>query len=159
MKNIKTLSILILLVCCALVSNSQTKTTPRVADKNCHTEPNGDKIWYPEVYKFYPDGMRINFDGIPMVCRAGTWSFDSEKAEENQRRDQPRQDLLNALRTRPLTAKELVDLNKFGGSLILVTENVSYRQSDIDAQYAALLKVQELMQLADKCGAPKEEPK
>lgn len=141
---------LILLLILALPGCGQKAAkSPKLTINDCTTEPNGDKIWYPNTQPFYPENTHMQFNSWYTVCKTGKWVTDKQRQDEVYEMDRPRRELLNALRTRVLTVQELKQVASMG-SRLLVEDNTPYTQSDVDAKFSNLLKIQELMQLAEK---------
>lgn len=116
--------------------------------KDCTTEPNGDKIWYPDIAPFYPEGSQIRFETWPAVCQAGKWITNTEEATRVAKENQWKSDLIWAARSRILTSTEMQLLRDQGDNLF-IEPGQTYRQGDIDREFNSLLEQQFLLRTGE----------
>ena len=123
---------------------TKSKFTAKPTANDCTTEPNGDKVWYPELTPFFQEGYRVTFDSWPAICKAGKWITDTAELDRRDKEERPRRELLAALKSRSLTKTELLQVMQYG-SYILVEPLRPFIKSEIDAEFAALLQLQVLL--------------
>lgn len=136
---------LTLMLALALCACGQTTHKPTPPASACKTEPNGAKIWYPEMSEFSPpgfrDGYRINFDGWPAICANGKWITDEEEVKKEREYRKPLDELVAAASSRLLTVEETKRLLQYG-PMIFTRENTTFREADINRQFDNLLFLQ-----------------
>lgn len=115
---------------------------PPATAKDCKTEPNGDKMWYPAYPgDYYPEGYHVQFESWPAVCLAGKWVTDAPRAAELESSRRMQDDFLAALSTRKLSHAELLRITVNAN----IYPNVSYFAVDKYSElYELLLKQWEL---------------
>lgn len=140
---------LMLLALCACGQTSVKHKLPLPTDA-CKTEPNGDKIWYPDTNQFsppgYPDGYQIRFDAWPSKCSKGKWVTDDEAVKEEQSRRKPIDDLIAAAGSRLLSVEETKKLLDYGPT-IFAYEGQPYYPADIERKFDNLLFLQKRFML------------
>lgn len=143
------LILILALALCACGQTSVKHKLPLPTDA-CKTQPNGDKVWYPDTNEFsppgYPDGYQIQFDAWPAKCSKGKWITDEQRLREQQESRKPMDELLVAASSRLLSVEETKSLLNYGPYIFTHTGE-SYRQSDIERKFDNLLFLQKRFML------------
>lgn len=108
------------------------------------------KIYGPKAPECRPDYGVIStagiFGNVVYSCKAGKWVLDEEATKKSEeaatRREQEREDLIWALRTRVLTPAELQRVRDWGWS-ILIRPMQGYYETEVQKQFNDLLLQQE----------------
>lgn len=133
MKRIGLLAIVACMIACQPPKTA--KETPRIAEKvepEC-TDSNSSQSF--------------GGGGVMWTCRGGKYVIDQEATTDLQKREKHRHDLYWALRSRPLSVKEMAEVKQYGISLVL-DNGVSYRESEKIAEFNAALLQQFNIRLA-----------